>query len=173
MLRQILVVAGDAREVALDRIICEDLHRGARLEHHRLRVLEHARADLGPLRLEHERDRLVLSLLERLLQVLDLAVVALVVAGGEVEARHVHARVDQLHDAVDVVGGGAERGDDLGAAGRHVDRLEDAGELDARGGILTDGLRTVYHMSQSIITLRNCKTVKMTSKKRCNGGNQK
>ena len=58
------------------------------------------------------------------------------IALGEVETSYVHTRVNHFNDSVGVVATRTKCRDNLGAAFRHVDCFENAGEFDAGGGFL-------------------------------------
>ena len=87
----------------------------AGLEQHRQMILEQPGANLGPLQVTQDAQRLVLFLAQ-LADLPDDGGFALVAAVGEIEADDVDAGADQLANDRLCVGGRPERGDNLGAA---------------------------------------------------------
>ena len=82
----------------------------------RLAAVESAEAQLRPLQVEQHADRPAELLLKRANGLQPARMVGLR-AVAEVEPEHVHAALEQGADGLRVGRGGAERGDDLGAAG--------------------------------------------------------
>ena len=87
----------------------------AGLEQHGLMILEQAGANLGPLQVAQDAQRLALFL-AHLADLLDDGGLALVAAVGKIEPDDVHAGADQVANDGLGVGGGPERGDNFGAA---------------------------------------------------------
>ena len=87
----------------------------AGFEQHGLMILEQPGANLGPLQIAQDAQRLALFLAQ-LADLLDDSGLAFVAAVGEVEPDHVNAGADQVANHGLSVGGGPERGDNLGAA---------------------------------------------------------
>ena len=87
----------------------------AGLEQHRLVIFQLGGADLGPLQIAQDAQRLAL-LAAHLADHLDQRQLLLVGAVGKVQANHIHAGANQIAEDGLGVGGGAKRGDNFCAA---------------------------------------------------------
>jgi len=72
-----------------------------------------SRSDFGPLKVHQNRD-IRLFFPRHLAEDMDTLLVCLMGAVGEIESRHIHARVDELADDIGGAGGGADGAHNLG-----------------------------------------------------------